>query len=744
MSFEKIPFRISAGLKDIIGKELITDDDIAIFELVKNSYDAYANNVKIIFKNLSKSPGSDSKIIIADDGHGMSREDMEKKWLFVGYSEKKPEKKKQTSYRDNIKQKRVFAGAKGIGRFSADRLGRYLTLYSKKKNEKQFNKIDIDWKEFEDVQDSDFQTIMTRYTTIPKIPKDIFDMTDKNTILEISTLRDKWDVNKILKLKRYLQRLINPSTDQKNQNFTIEIISDEMKDLDKNKRDYEKVNGPITNFVFEKLDIKTTHMSCELIDSKIKTSLYDKGKLVVSFDEDNRYKLLTHVTVRLFYLNPEAKRAFSNLMGVQPVRYGSVFLYRNGFRVYSYGDEGNDWLGLEKRKGQGYARFLSARELMGRIEILGSSDEFKELSSRSEGLVKTPAYHQLIDFFIDVVLKRFEKYVVEGLGWDTGKYDQEETEKQSSEVILNIIGKKKLKNVHFGEDLLKILDEKRIQQIPEIIKNFEYVKKYIKSKDERDYVDKQLKKVKNYTRTLTKERNEFKQQYEVKKYEALFLDKALSSDKDQLIKLVHSINISSLAIDNALYKINQKTKEGTNVPDLAKRLDKINIENQKIHRIAKIITSANFDLLSETIETDLVEYIKQYLEVGYDKKVVDIETVVLNNKIKFVTEFQPIEISVIFDNFISNSSKAGADVMNVSFEKQGRNLRILVGDDGEGISKSNQKFLFIRGFSSSKRGSGLGLHHIKSLVADIGGKIKFIGNNVPDMGKGACFEVVIY
>ncbi|MDE2589998.1 MAG: ATP-binding protein, partial [Patescibacteria group bacterium] len=62
MSVEQLPFRISTGLKDIIGKELITDDDIAIFELVKNSYDANARKVRIVFRNITKPPGSkDSK-----------------------------------------------------------------------------------------------------------------------------------------------------------------------------------------------------------------------------------------------------------------------------------------------------------------------------------------------------------------------------------------------------------------------------------------------------------------------------------------------------------------------------------------------------------------------------------------------------------------------------------------------------------------------------------------------------------
>ena len=43
-----LEFKISSGLKDIIGKDLITDDYVAVFELVKNSYDAKTTKVKII------------------------------------------------------------------------------------------------------------------------------------------------------------------------------------------------------------------------------------------------------------------------------------------------------------------------------------------------------------------------------------------------------------------------------------------------------------------------------------------------------------------------------------------------------------------------------------------------------------------------------------------------------------------------------------------------------------------------
>jgi DNA mismatch repair ATPase MutL len=70
-----LQFRISSELKNIIGKDLITDDFIAVFELVKNSFDAYAKKVTIRFE--------EDKISIQDDGKGMTLEDLKTKWLFV-------------------------------------------------------------------------------------------------------------------------------------------------------------------------------------------------------------------------------------------------------------------------------------------------------------------------------------------------------------------------------------------------------------------------------------------------------------------------------------------------------------------------------------------------------------------------------------------------------------------------------------------------------------------------------------
>lgn len=77
----EVQFRISSFLKDLIGRELITDEFVAVFELVKNSFDANAKTVKVIFEH--QYDPENAKIIIWDDGYGMNLNDLNNKWLLL-------------------------------------------------------------------------------------------------------------------------------------------------------------------------------------------------------------------------------------------------------------------------------------------------------------------------------------------------------------------------------------------------------------------------------------------------------------------------------------------------------------------------------------------------------------------------------------------------------------------------------------------------------------------------------------
>lgn len=421
---EDLEFKISSGLKNIIGKDLITDDFIAVFELVKNSYDAYAKDVDIII--------NDDEIIIADNGNGMSLSDLKEKWLFVAYSEKKDgfeeqlEDKKE-SYRDKIQEKRHFAGAKGIGRFSSDRLGQYLTIISQKKNSNQVEQIEIDWTKFEKDQKEEFEKIKVQHVSNPPLDVKFPDNKQQGTILKITSLHRGWDRKRLRRLKHSLEKLINPFSETND--FNIQIIckkelSEDNKLDEKGNPAYierDKINGRVNNSILEILNLKTTQISVSIDTNDIDTKIIDRGTLIYHIRESNKeYSLLENVKVDLYFLNTAAKNNFTRKMGIQVVNFGSVFLFKNGFRVQPYGELGDDSWGLDQRKQQGYNRFLGTRDLFGRVDVISSNtEEFKEVSSRDGGLVESQGFYQLMNAFKEKGLVRLERYVV-GVLWGEG------------------------------------------------------------------------------------------------------------------------------------------------------------------------------------------------------------------------------------------------------------------------------------------------------------------------------------
>lgn len=145
---ETLHFKVSSDLKSILGRDLITNENIAVLELVKNAYDAHATKVNITF--------DDDMLEISDNGKGMTYDDIVNKWLFVGYSAKK-DGTEDKSYRSKIN--RSYAGAKGIGRLSCDRLSRYLVMTTKSESSSTVETIEVDWKQFEGHPKDEFDQI---------------------------------------------------------------------------------------------------------------------------------------------------------------------------------------------------------------------------------------------------------------------------------------------------------------------------------------------------------------------------------------------------------------------------------------------------------------------------------------------------------------------------------------------------------------------------------------------------------
>lgn len=423
---DELTFRVSTGLKSILGQDLITSDNIAILELVKNSYDAHATKVVITFE--------ENAITISDNGKGMTLNDIQNKWLFVGYSAKS-DGTEDASYRSKFK--RNFAGAKGIGRISCDRLGSEVWLTTKSEDSKTVEIIHVDWNKFEKSLKNEFDKVPIEHESRTE---DYFfpEGSTIGTELKITGFRPEtpeWTRDRITDLKKSLEKMINPfsGTDD----FCIEIkakafetedckIKAQIEAVDKKVAEDKVVqlrnrivNGVIQNTIADVLNIKTTLIESKLINGVITTKLLDRGELMYEIQAINTFDKLENVTINLYYLNQSAKKTFSQRMGVQPINYGNVMLFRNGFRVWPYGEPGDDSWKLDHRAQQGYNRFIGTRDLFGRVDVeTADVSAFKEVSSRDGGLIMTDAARQLMEYF-STIHRRLERYVA-GVLWGEG------------------------------------------------------------------------------------------------------------------------------------------------------------------------------------------------------------------------------------------------------------------------------------------------------------------------------------
>lgn len=748
---EKVQFKISSALKNLIGKELITDEFVAVFELVKNSFDANAKNVKVIFEN-QYNPQT-SKILIWDDGRGMNLDDLHNKWLFVGYSAKK-DGSEDKDYRDKLKNKRTFAGAKGVGRFSCDRLGAHLELITKKETGKYEN-LSINWTDFEEDAKREFMNVRVLHQTLVTPPFQDF---VTGTILEISQLRDQWDRERILLLKNSLEKLINPNQANEDGGFQIEIIAGDEKLQDQREiSENKKVNGVIKNFIFEKLGLKTTQIRVEIIENGgiIKTTLIDRGREIYWVRERNTYTLLSDINIHLFQLNRAAKYNFTKQMQIEPVKYGSVFIYKNGFRIYPFGEEGDDSLGIDRRKQQGYNRFLGTRDLIGRIEVSGDYVDLKETTSRDRGFIKNDTYKELIDLFYDKALRRLERYVVDIIKWgderinkETGEIDSELTpedvKKEILEIISNLTKSNNIIDVGYDEDFLDIYSEAQSKSVTKIAQNIMRAAEKTndpeiinQAKSHVSQVEKLLsakKEAESEVEVIKEEKNQIEKQLSQKTKQVLFLQSIDNLDKDRIVQYHHDIGVHSGTIQNWIDKIVKKIKKEQNISseELIRFLEAISRANKKILAISRFATKANFNTTGEILEADIIEYMIQYVSGILPEFYHDLKFHCEGGHNGYIVKFKPLEISLLLDNLVSNSIKAKAHNFNIDFRIKDSLLYITIYDDGAGLSATiqNPDSIFEKGITTTS-GSGLGLYNVHHLITkEMGGEIAIIPESV--------------
>ena len=409
---EQIPFRPRARLLQLLGDQLIGTPRLAVFELVKNAYDADAENVVVTLKNIT----SDSpNIIVEDDGDGMTISTVRDIWLVPADDHRE----KQRLARRRTARNRLPLGEKGLGRFAVHKLGDRIELITRAAQSSEVV-VAIDWRQLIDERFLADAMVEVR-TRDPEHFKD----GATGTRIVIRSLREReWNRGEVRRLQRQITSISSPFTKRSDKFVATLRVSDhpdwvagvpDVKALLRRapwKYTFTFKNGTL-DFVYqfrgvsgmkvEKRAVKLDDQRLQLADlpgkSKDDTPAgYRKKRKKVVADENTTDGIgPVKGTLWIFDRDSDVLSQLGEKQLLQTYldENGGIRVYRDGIRVYDYGEREDDWLGLDLRRVNRPTRNISRNIVVGAIDLkLEHSEELIEKTNR-EGFVENDAYDRL-------------------------------------------------------------------------------------------------------------------------------------------------------------------------------------------------------------------------------------------------------------------------------------------------------------------------------------------------------------
>ncbi|BBL71545.1 hypothetical protein MoryE10_21510 [Methylogaea oryzae] len=381
--------------------------------MVKNAYDADAETVTVTLKHLTTPSPT---IVVEDDGEGMTLETIRDIWLVPAHDHRAVQRKESQRTRRN----RLPLGEKGLGRFAVHKLGDKIQLVTRAKDSLECV-VDIDWdvlieKPF--LSEADV-TVRTR-------TPQVFIGTRTGTMLTISRLRESnWTRGEVRRLLRQITSISSPFEDRSDRFRTLLIVPERPEwvagvpdvevlldrapwrfsfILEDGQLDWSYEFRGVTGIKLAPRSAEMTATSL-LIASRRDVDIYDddqgaKSKKPKKVTADANHAEGIGPIRGTFFAFDRDREVLAKLGDTQLVQNfldenGGVRVYRDGIRVYNYGEPGDDWLGLDLRRVNTPGRNLSRNIIIGAIDLsLAHSQKLQEKTNR-EGFVENDAYARL-------------------------------------------------------------------------------------------------------------------------------------------------------------------------------------------------------------------------------------------------------------------------------------------------------------------------------------------------------------
>lgn len=444
---EKASFNINPHVIRQLGSELVSDSVTAIMELIKNSYDADSDYVKVTIntkETLSDAtlfyPNHPGFILIEDNGIGMNEKVIRDSWLVISYSNKRA----VNGIKPKTQKNRTPLGDKGLGRLSTQRLAETCEIFSKTASDAPIH-AGFEWNSFDTVD---------KLTDVEvKMNNETFGH-EHGTRLVLTGITDRvsWSGDNLERFKAQISQLVSPYQENKPFKVYLEIDGDRV-DIE---GDYKKLDEVcLSDIVFSYSNgVATIEMDINMFKlrgnaqntdrynayimsdngedfrnfllKKKKSSRFQKGDAPVylHFSDIIDCKLIGNNNlfengfsdpgpftgrIREFALNQENdlwsriykefdiyKSFVQNQIGIK--------LYRNGFAVKPYGIDGQDWLGLSKGQTSGSSFYgLRPGNVIGYVAIDEEANRNLKDKTDREGLIDDDYSRSFIRINLEVI-----------------------------------------------------------------------------------------------------------------------------------------------------------------------------------------------------------------------------------------------------------------------------------------------------------------------------------------------------
>jgi len=714
---EEKPFEFSGKMARLLGQESVSSEVAALFELVKNAYDADAAEVFIRFKNFGKNAKQSPLIEIEDYGDGMTLKEIEKYWLIIGTYSK--DKNRTT------KKGRRVVGNKGIGRFATEKLATKTKIITKSGSSNEQVEVEINWKDYEK-EDITFNDV----NNIIRVTPNRENKNEKGTKIILEELRDPslWTNEKMKKLMINISTIIPPKE-------LASVLRDEFS-VKVDAPDFDvSVGKDIPSILFEQAPFKLIS-TIQDGDSDAIVDVYKKGNKIISekhatlkgkLPSNEKWKSFGKCKLVLYFFPRSSHyedwdRWYRVKMKISDIskhidELTGIRLYRDGFWVRPYGETNNDWLNLEQARVQSNLK-VGNSQVIGFIEITKDGNP---------NIIDTTTRERVV---ANVYFESLQKFANKSI---------------------DVLSKHRIaENIELRESRTKI--EYQNQLLLEIKYLTKLVDKTAVKKDDKTEIKNSLKNISKAMKGFEREKNtQFSElEKETRTYRNLASLGISAATTSHEIK-----NIMSL-VGEILKSMKKKIQ--------AKPIDRDKLEEErlKIKEQMKVIKQFlsligqyvinikdDFEALHEKTELPINETVENMSivikgilkdkKIDIDWKVYPTDLTIYINKADFFSIFLNLLTNSI--KAVSINSKQKDKKILITIYKEAYDLKILFSNNGPPIEESEKTEIFKMFITKYEEGTGLGLPIVEEIIGEYKGKI-FVSNQ-PEFEPGATFELTI-